>query len=84
MEENSVLSIYDCEVTAKHALILSEKTHLIREMNRSFRNVHLPTIIKIPIGSISNINKCKPEYMESYEQNESSTKKNNLCDEFSQ
>ncbi|CAF1614150.1 unnamed protein product [Rotaria magnacalcarata] len=39
---------------------------------------------KISIGSVSNIIKRKVEYIESYEQNESSTKKRNLRDEFSQ
>jgi hypothetical protein len=84
MEENSVLSIYDCEATAKHTLILSAKDTVNSRNEQKFSYQTLADKDKISIGSISNIIKCKPEYMESYEPNKSSTMKNNLRDEFSQ
>jgi Mor family transcriptional regulator len=52
-------------MATKHTLILSEKVQLIRENeeNASYRT--LAEKYKISIGSVSNIIKCKAEYIES-------------------
>ena len=65
-------------MTTKHTLTLSEKIQLIRENEEKFSYCTLADKYKISIGSVSNIIKRKVEYIESYEQNESSTKKCNL------
>ena len=71
-------------MTTRHTLTLSEKIQLIREHedNQSYRT--LADKFKISVGSVSNIIKRKVEYLESYEQNESSTKKRSVRGEFSQ
>ncbi|CAF2189462.1 unnamed protein product [Rotaria magnacalcarata] len=71
-------------MTTKHTLTLSEKIQLIRENEEKVSYRTLADRYKISIGSVSNIIKRKVEYIDSYEQNESSTKKRNLRDEFSQ
>ncbi|CAF1355307.1 unnamed protein product [Rotaria magnacalcarata] len=71
-------------MTTKHTLTLSEKIQLIRENEEKVSYRTLADKYKISIGSVSNIIKRKVEYIESYEQNESSTKKRDLRDEFSQ
>ena len=76
--------IYDCEMTTRHTLTLSEKIQLIRENEQKFSYRALANKYKISTGSVSNIIKRKVEYMEDYERNENSTKKHNLRDEFSQ
>ena len=65
-------------MTTKHTLTLSEKIELIRENEENVSYRTLADKFKISIGSVSNIIKRKVEYIESYEQNESSTKKRNL------
>ena len=65
-------------MTTKHTLTLSEKIQLIRENEEKFSYRTLADKYKISIVSVSNIIKRKVEYIESYEQNESSTKKRNL------
>ncbi len=71
-------------MTTRHTLTVFEKIQLIHENeeNSSYRT--LADKYKISIGSVSNIIKRKAEYMESYEQNESSNKKRNVRNEFSQ
>ena len=71
-------------MTTKHTLTLSEKIQLIHENKDKFSYRTLADKYKISIGSVSNIIKRKAEYIQSYEQNESSTKKRNLRGEFSQ
>jgi predicted DNA-binding protein YlxM (UPF0122 family) len=63
-------------------LTLSEKIQLIPENEESFSYRTLADKYKISMDSVSNIIKRKAEYMKSYEQNESSTKKQHLRDEF--
>ena len=65
-------------MTTKHTLTLSEKIELIRENEEKFSYRTLADKYKTSIGSLSNIIKRKVEYIESYEQNESLTKKRNL------
>ena len=65
-------------MTTKHTLTLSEKIELIRENEENVSYRTLADKFKISIGSVSNIIKRKVEYIESYEQNESTTKKRNL------
>lgn len=71
-------------MATRHTLTLSEKIQLIRENEENFSYRALADKYKISIGSVSNIIKRKAEYMENYEQNENSTKKRNVRDEFSQ
>ncbi len=71
-------------MTTRHTLTLSGKIQLIRENEEKFSYRTLADKYKISIGSVSNIIKRKAEYMENYEQNENSTKKRILRDEFSQ
>ena len=71
-------------MTTKHTLALSETIQLIRENEEKDSYRTLADRYKISIGSVSNIIKRKVEYIESYEQNESSTKKRHLRDELSQ
>ncbi len=69
-------------MTARHTLTLSEKIPLIREDEEKFSYRTFADKYKISIGSVPNMINHKSDYMESYEQNESSTKKRNLRDEF--
>ena len=71
-------------MTTRHTLTLSEKIQLIRENEQKVSYRDLANTHKISIGSVSNIIKRKAEYIEDYEQNQNSAKKNNLRDEFSQ
>jgi predicted DNA-binding protein YlxM (UPF0122 family) len=63
---------------------LCEKRQLIHENEEKYSYHILANKYKISIGSMSNIIKHKGEYMENYEQNENSNRKQNLRDEFSQ
>jgi predicted DNA-binding protein YlxM (UPF0122 family) len=71
-------------MATKHTLTLSEKVQLIRENEENVSYRTLGENYKISIGSVSNIIKRKAEYIESYEQNEKSTKKRNFRDQFNQ
>ncbi len=66
----------------RHMLTLSGTVQLSRENEEKLSYRTLADKYKISIGSVSNIIKRKTEYMETYEQTESSTKKCNLRDEF--
>ena len=68
----------------RHELTLSEKVQLIHDSEEKISYRVLADKYKISIGSVSNIVKRKAEYMESFEQNDSSTKKRNLRNEFNQ
>jgi predicted DNA-binding protein YlxM (UPF0122 family) len=71
-------------MTTRHTLTLSAKILLIRENEEKFSYCTLADKYKISISSVAKIIKRKAVYMESYEQNESSTKKRNLRDEFTE
>ncbi|CAF4276855.1 unnamed protein product, partial [Rotaria magnacalcarata] len=68
----------------KNSGIFFPRVQLIRENenNTSYRT--LADYYKISIGSVSNINKRKAEYIENYEHNENSAKNRNFRDELSQ
>ena len=63
------------DMTTRHALTLLEKVELIRDSEEKISYRVLAEKYKISVGSVSNIIKRKAEYIESYEQNDSSTKK---------
>ena len=71
-------------MTTRHELTLAEKVQLIDDSEKKTSYRVLADKYKISIGSVSNIIKRKAEYMESFEQNDSSTKKRNLRSENSQ
>ncbi len=82
MWKNDTFFYLHCEMTTRHTLTLSGKVQPIRENEERFSYRTLADKYKISIGSVSSIIKRKTEYMESYEPNESSTKKCTLRDEF--
>jgi predicted DNA-binding protein YlxM (UPF0122 family) len=84
VQEQRTFLIYNCEMTTRHTLTLSEKIQLIRENEEHVSYRTLADKYKISIGSVSNIIKRKVEYIEDYEQNENSSKKRNVRNEFSQ
>ena len=71
-------------MTIRHTLTLSYKIQLIRENEQKFSYRTLADKYVILVGNVSNIIKRKAEYTKDYEENQNSTKRHNLRDEFSQ